>query len=180
MSETMQAFKLGCVRQIRFTPERIQQIINLVERGKKKDEIAEIVGLAPAMLQRICSKLRISLQRPSVATHFLRRKPNSPDRRRPSVDPTQIGSHIEDAERGLKVRAISIVERMFNDPQGAKSMAMIYVAKVDCKVELPPLLESALIQYAKAKPIDIQTEVERWRANVRADQDLRSNIKLCG
>jgi hypothetical protein len=145
MSETtQQAFKLGRVRQIRFTPERIQQIINLVERGKKKDDIAEIVGVTPAMLQDICSKLRISLQCPSVATHFLRRKANSSDRRRPGFHPTQNGSQIEEAERRLKGRAISIVERMFSDPRGAKSMAMIYVAKVDCKVELPPLLETAL------------------------------------
>ena len=31
-------------RQIKFTPERIQQIKNLVERGKRREEIAELVG----------------------------------------------------------------------------------------------------------------------------------------
>jgi len=29
-------------RQTRFTPERIRQIVNLVERGKSREEIAEL------------------------------------------------------------------------------------------------------------------------------------------
>lgn len=35
-------------RQSKFTPERIQQIINLVERGKPRDEIAELIGVTTA------------------------------------------------------------------------------------------------------------------------------------
>jgi hypothetical protein len=44
-------------RPTKFTPERLQQISNLVERGKSRDEIAEIIGVTA------CSKLRISLRR---------------------------------------------------------------------------------------------------------------------
>jgi len=51
------------VRQSKFTPERIQQIINLVERGKSRDEIAELVGVTTATLQVTCSRLGISLRR---------------------------------------------------------------------------------------------------------------------
>ena len=32
-------------RQIKFTRERLQQIKNLVERGKRREEIAELVGV---------------------------------------------------------------------------------------------------------------------------------------
>jgi hypothetical protein len=50
----------------KFTPERLQQIINLVERGKSRDEIADILGLTVGSLQVTCSKLGISLRRPKI------------------------------------------------------------------------------------------------------------------
>jgi len=53
-------------RQSKFTPANIRQIVNLLERGKTKDEIAEIIGVTPATLQVTCSKLGISLRRPSI------------------------------------------------------------------------------------------------------------------
>ena len=51
-------------RQIKFTPERIQQIKNLVERGKSREEIAELIGVTVGSLQVTCSRLGISLRRP--------------------------------------------------------------------------------------------------------------------
>src|SRR5262245_27918020 len=53
-------------RQIKFTPERIQQIKNLVERGKSRDEIAELIGVTVGSLQVTCSRLGVSLRRPTV------------------------------------------------------------------------------------------------------------------
>ena len=53
-------------RQIRFTPERIQQIKNLVERGKRREEIAELIGVTVGSLQVTCSRLGISLRRPTL------------------------------------------------------------------------------------------------------------------
>jgi len=53
-------------RQIKFTPERLQQIRNLVERGKSREEIAELVGATVGSLQVTCSRLGISLRRPVV------------------------------------------------------------------------------------------------------------------
>ena len=50
-------------RQIKFTPERLQQIRNLVERGKSRDEIAELIGVTVGSLQVTCSRLGISLRR---------------------------------------------------------------------------------------------------------------------
>jgi hypothetical protein len=46
-----------CGRGIKFTPERIQQIRNLVERGKSREEIAELIGVTVGSLQVTCSKL---------------------------------------------------------------------------------------------------------------------------
>src|SRR5437773_6044680 len=51
-------------RQLKFTPERIQQIKNLVERGKSRGEIAELVGVTVGSLQVTCSRLGISLRQP--------------------------------------------------------------------------------------------------------------------
>jgi hypothetical protein len=53
-------------RQIKFTPERIEQIKNLVERGKGREEIAELIGVTVGSLQVTCSRLGISLRRPII------------------------------------------------------------------------------------------------------------------
>ena len=50
-------------RRIKFTPERVQQIRNLVERGKSREEIAELIGVTVGSLQVTCLKLGISLRR---------------------------------------------------------------------------------------------------------------------
>lgn len=51
-------------RPTKFTPERIQQVCNLIERGRSREEIAEIIGVTTGTLQVTCSKLGISLRRP--------------------------------------------------------------------------------------------------------------------
>jgi hypothetical protein len=55
-------------RRIKFTPERVQQIRNLVERGKSREEIAELIGVTVGSLQVTCSRLGISLRRPVFNT----------------------------------------------------------------------------------------------------------------
>jgi hypothetical protein len=62
-------------RQTKFTPERLQQIRNLVERGKSREEIAELIGVTVGSLQVTCSRLGISLRRPifDSGTGLLRR-----------------------------------------------------------------------------------------------------------
>jgi len=47
-------------RRIKVTPDRIQQIRNLVERGKSREEIAERIGVTVRSLQVTCSRLEIS------------------------------------------------------------------------------------------------------------------------
>jgi hypothetical protein len=51
---------------MKFTPERLQQIKNLVERGKRRDEIADILGVSVGSLQVTCSRLGISLRLPKI------------------------------------------------------------------------------------------------------------------
>ena len=58
----------GRGRPTKFTPERMQQVINLVERGKSREEIAETIGVTAGTLQVTCSKLGISLRRPRFDT----------------------------------------------------------------------------------------------------------------
>jgi hypothetical protein len=55
-------------RQTKFTPERIRQIRNLVERGKSREEIAELIGVTLGSLQVTCSRLGVSLRRPIFST----------------------------------------------------------------------------------------------------------------
>ena len=52
--------------KVKFTPERIEQIKNLVERGKRREEIAELIGVTVGSLEVTCSRLGISLRRPIV------------------------------------------------------------------------------------------------------------------
>src|SRR5262249_54557985 len=44
-----------------FSPERLQQIRNLVERGKSREEIAELIGVTVGSLQDTCSRFGIGL-----------------------------------------------------------------------------------------------------------------------
>ena len=50
----------------KFTPERIQQIKDLVARGETREQIAAIIGVTVGTLQVTCSRLGISLRRPRV------------------------------------------------------------------------------------------------------------------
>jgi hypothetical protein len=64
------------MRRTKFTPENIRQVVNLVERGKTKEQIAEVIGVTVGTLQVTCSKLGISLRqrRFDTGTGMLRRR----------------------------------------------------------------------------------------------------------
>lgn len=49
---------------MKFTPERLEQIKNLVERGSSREEIADLVGCTVGSLAVTCSNHGISLRRP--------------------------------------------------------------------------------------------------------------------
>jgi hypothetical protein len=79
MTAELTAHILPRGRQTKFTPERIQQIRNLVERGKSREEIAELIGVTLGSLQVTCSRLGVSLRRPifNTGTGLLRRGANN-------------------------------------------------------------------------------------------------------
>jgi hypothetical protein len=86
MESSQQIHPVDHQRRTKFTPERIRQIINLVERGTSPDEIAQIVGVTPGTLKTTCSKLHISLRPPryDTGTGLLRRSRNRPSNGRPT------------------------------------------------------------------------------------------------
>lgn len=49
--------------QTKFTPEKLGQIRTLVESGKNRHEIADLLGVTVGSLQVTCSRLGISLRR---------------------------------------------------------------------------------------------------------------------
>jgi hypothetical protein len=51
--------------RLKFTPERIEQIRNLVERGTSREDIAALIGVTVGSLAVTCSRLGISLRRPA-------------------------------------------------------------------------------------------------------------------
>src|SRR4030095_5521661 len=55
-------------RRRKFTPERIQQIKNLVERGKSGGEIAELVGVTVGALRVSSSRLGIRSRHTRIKT----------------------------------------------------------------------------------------------------------------
>jgi len=65
-------------RPVKFTPERIQQIKNLVARSKSREEIAELIGVTVDSLQVTCSRLGISLRRPTFNKGLVSRRRNEP------------------------------------------------------------------------------------------------------
>jgi len=81
MTAELTAYILPRGRQTKFTPERIQQIRNLVERGKSREEIAELIGVTLGSLQVTCSRLGVSLRRPifNTGTGLLRRGAPGPN-----------------------------------------------------------------------------------------------------
>src|SRR5262245_26770899 len=76
-------------RSIKFTPERLQQIKNLVERGKSRDEIAAILDVTVGSLQVTCSKMGISLRRSKLTNGVCYLNKHEP--RRNSTEPHPTG-----------------------------------------------------------------------------------------
>ena len=108
-------------RQIKFTPERIQQIKNLVERGKSREEIAELIGVTLGSLQVTCSRLGVSLR---TATHcpgggsnsgllqLIKERPEQNLQSGPVVQAQAPTPHQEQAKRANEAGAAHFAIRM--------------------------------------------------------------------
>ena len=92
-------------RPMKFTPERIQQIRNLVERGKSREEIAELIEVTVGSLQVTCSKLGISLRRPRLdnGIRLLPRGKPVPSNGRGTSDPScDVSVPLQPIEEGSR------------------------------------------------------------------------------
>jgi hypothetical protein len=81
-------------RPVKFTPERIQQIKNLVERSRSREEIAELIGVTVDSLQVTCSRLGISLRRPTFNNGLVSLRRNEPRLDQMPTPPSGHGSDI--------------------------------------------------------------------------------------
>jgi hypothetical protein len=81
-------------RPTKFTPERVDQIKNLVERGTSRDDIAAMIGVTVGTLQVTCSRLGVSLRRIRPGNGVSARKmdnPCAPPRRQAAMTETNGG-----------------------------------------------------------------------------------------
>jgi hypothetical protein len=71
----------------RYTPEVIMQIMNLLERGASREDIATTIGVTTGSLQSACWRLGISLRRKATTT----RTPPPPEDTRDNIGPASSG-----------------------------------------------------------------------------------------
>jgi hypothetical protein len=79
-------------RPTKFTPDRLEQIRELVALGKGRHEIAALLGVTVGSLQVTCSKLGISLRRPRLNPKAELPKREVPDIGIPISVPTTVHS----------------------------------------------------------------------------------------
>jgi hypothetical protein len=123
-------------RPTKFTPERIQQIRNLVERGKSREEIAELIGVPVGSLQVTCSRLGVSLRRTifNTGTGLLRRAvPGSNETANRHTDDASKGMILQSTKEGLEQNSQSAPAEQAQTPtphqEPAKRMNEVGLAK---------------------------------------------------
>jgi hypothetical protein len=112
-------------RPIKFTPEKIEQIKNLVERGRTREEIAEILDLTVGSLQVTCSRLGISLRGIRSINPPKPRPPRPPKPKAPAPQMTPSAISLElilrykDQEKTVELPAAAVdhllMEAAFSD-----------------------------------------------------------------
>ena len=133
-------------RPTKFTPERLQQIRNLVERGESREGIAEILDVTVGSLQVTCSRLGISLRRPKVDNGLRSLLQHSPIDRNESMLPhpieeqSQGNSRSGPAEPALAAKPQQ--ERVKTLEAGSASIAIrIQYKGTERTIELPLTLD---------------------------------------
>ena len=131
-------------RQIRVTPERIQQIRNLVERGTRREEIAELIGVTVGSLQVTCSRLGISLRRANFNNGIVSLRRNDPRLKRvaaPGSDSALL--HLERNSQPGAMEQVQApaprqaVEQKVNEPGAANFAIRMQYRGEERTTELP-------------------------------------------
>jgi hypothetical protein len=116
-------------RPIKFTPEKIRQISNLVERGKSLKEIAELVGVTVGSLQVTCSKLGISLRRPryDTGTGLLRQGRSRTSNGASTANPIGVEPNSRNGTSGLNsISGDGQLPKMHEDSSASFAVRMRY------------------------------------------------------
>ena len=136
-------------RRSKFTDTNVRQIINLVERGTSAAEIAEIIGVTLGTLKTTCSKLRISLRRPSfdTGTGLLRHRRSGARNSGSSVNSSRVATHPSAVPRETppaierppaKHRSATVSANETNSDYGPLAIAVVMQYKGETHtVELP-------------------------------------------
>ena len=144
-------------RPKKFTPERIWQIINLVERGKSPAEIAQLIGVPVGSLSVTCSRLGISLR------------------------PPRLGNGVRQLRRAKPVYTASTEERRSSEPPDAETTPSplkhgVETSSVENTAHRPPLAEFSFHLTYKGRertyPIPLTSDVLKQLALEAALQKL--------
>ena len=100
-------------RRTKFTDANLRQIVNLVERGISPAEIAETIGVTLGTLKTTCSKLQISLRRPSFDTG------TGPLRRRHTDRASPAPSHVMAHRTAPNGATLTLVDTVAEDQEPA-------------------------------------------------------------
>jgi hypothetical protein len=145
-------------RRIKFTPERIQQIRNLLERGKTREEIAKLIGVTVGSLQVTCSRLGISLRRPNFNNEIVSLRRNDPRLNRVPAPGSDHGGdsallHLERNSQPGAVEQVQApaprqeVEQKVNEP-GAATFAIRMQYRGEERTTELPLTQNMIGQLA--------------------------------
>jgi hypothetical protein len=116
-------------RSTKFTPEKIRQVSNLVERGKSLEEIAELVGVTVGTLQVTCSRLGISLRRPRYDTGTGLLRPGRPGSSNGASTPNRIDVELNSRNGTSSLNPISgdgQLPKMHEDSSASFAVRMRY------------------------------------------------------
>jgi hypothetical protein len=129
-------------RPLKFTPERIQQIRNLVERGMSREEIAEMLDVTVNSLQVTCSRLGLSLRRPRLQNGV---KQNGSSISAASTPPARNGNGVEPTNSAKPIN-------------GAKpSLAVVFSYRGQQKITEIPVAAEELMHFMFASVLKEQS-----------------------
>ena len=124
-------------RRIKFTPQVIEKIKELVAQGIKRDEVAKRVGVTVGSLQVTCSRLGISLRRIILANGSGRHAASQPAARAAPLAKFAIIMRYKGKEKTIDIplpsSAIEVLalEAMSRDLDIARLIGQILVAAIN-------------------------------------------------
>jgi hypothetical protein len=164
-------------RPTKFTPANIRQIANLLERGKSKDEIAEIIGVTPASLQVTCSKLGISLRRPLGGAVSGMRRPRPQNGTTPK-EAIQERQQVQETLQVEGTQSSQDLGRELSDQEGNKQTHAAIEAKPRTVVRLRPEPQPAKRADPRSAALTLRYKGKERTIDLPLDQGLFGQFSL--